>query len=117
MYARMYYLVQLTLRLTFPRQSTRYFFLARARAVSPMSVSAASEVDKLFPQGVAKGLKAIDLKRLNNLQSRSLRKQSLKTSIIARLNSLAAQGSEAYDMAYAIAELVRVGIQAHALLC
>ncbi|OXN09742.1 hypothetical protein CDV58_01609 [Aspergillus fumigatus] len=80
-------------------------FLARARAVSPMSVSAASEVDKLFPQGVAKGLKAIDLKRLNNLQSRSLRKQSLKTSIIARLNSLAAQGSEAYDMAYAIAEL------------
>ncbi|KAH1369401.1 hypothetical protein KXV56_000698 [Aspergillus fumigatus] len=70
-----------------------------------MSVSAASEVDKLFPQGVAKGLKAIDLKRLNNLQSRSLRKQSLKTSIIARLNSLAAQGSEAYDMAYAIAEL------------
>ncbi|KAH1488043.1 hypothetical protein LV164_006938 [Aspergillus fumigatus] len=80
-------------------------FLARARAVSPMSVSAASEVDKLFPHGVAKGLKAIDLKRLNNLQSRSLRKQSLKTSIIARLNSLAAQGSEAYDMAYAIAEL------------
>ncbi|KAH2515928.1 hypothetical protein KXW68_005922 [Aspergillus fumigatus] len=86
-------------------QELHQTFLARARAVSPMSVSAASEVDKLFPQGVAKGLKAIDLKRLNNLQSRSLRKQSLKTSIIARLNSLAAQGSEAYDMAYAIAEL------------
>ncbi|GFF78750.1 Rho guanyl nucleotide exchange factor, putative [Aspergillus lentulus] len=80
-------------------------FLARARAVSPKSVSAASEVDKLFPQGVAKGLRAIDLKRLNNLQSRSLRKQSLKTSIIAHLNSLAAQGSEAYDIAYEIAEL------------
>ncbi|GFF30916.1 hypothetical protein IFM51744_01283 [Aspergillus udagawae] len=80
-------------------------FLARARAVSPKSVSAASEVDKLFPQGVAKGLRAIDLKRLNNLQSRSLRKQSLKTSIIAHLNSLAAQGSEAYDIAHEIAEL------------
>ncbi|GIJ92282.1 hypothetical protein Asppvi_011259 [Aspergillus pseudoviridinutans] len=80
-------------------------FLARARAVSPKSVSAASEVDKLFPQGVAKGLRAIDLKHLNNLQSRSLRKRSLKTSIIAHLNSLAAQGSEAYDIAHEIAEL------------
>ncbi|RHZ65819.1 putative Rho guanyl nucleotide exchange factor [Aspergillus thermomutatus] len=80
-------------------------FLARARAVSPKSVSAASDVDKLFPQGVSKGLRAIDLKRLNNLQNRSLRRQSLKTSIIAHLNSLAAQGPEASDIAHEIAEL------------
>lgn len=84
--------------------------------MSPKSVSAASEVDKLFPQGVSNGLRAIDLKRLNNLQTRSLRKQTLKTSIIAHLNSLAAQGSEAYDIAHEIGELVRVCIHPDALL-
>ncbi|KAH3042818.1 hypothetical protein KXW83_007258 [Aspergillus fumigatus] len=87
---------------------TDYVFGLKALADTP-DISQRATHSRTTPDLLGKGScrepHAIDLKRLNNLQSRSLRKQSLKTSIIARLNSLAAQGSEAYDMAYAIAEL------------
>lgn len=81
-------------------------FLEKARAVNPQCVSAASEIDRLFPQGVSRGVQAIDSNRFKSLHRRSLRRQGLKASITARVNALGAQGSEASEIAQEIANMV-----------
>ncbi|OGM50069.1 rho guanyl nucleotide exchange factor [Aspergillus bombycis] len=78
--------------------------LARIRKVTPMSILAAEEYDRLVPHGVHERFNPTDLS-LRALRNRSIRICHFKKSVLSRFKELAAEANEALEVAVEIGKL------------